>query len=127
MCSTLDAHLDGADLVITGEGRVDGSTAFDKAPVGVAKLAKSRGIPVVLLTGSLGSGYESVYEHGVDGVVAVLDRPMRFDESLKRSYVLLRSAAERTMHLLRVGAKLPGISGLALGSAFDEDGNSAAG
>ncbi len=119
----LDAYLDGADLVITGEGRVDGSTAFDKAPVGVAKLAKSRGIPVILLTGSLGTGYESVYQHGVDGVVAVLDRPMRFDESLKRSYVLLRSAAERTMHLLRVGAKLPPVPGVPLGRALGEDGN----
>ncbi len=126
---SLDSYLDGADLVITGEGRVDSSTAFDKAPVGVAKLAKTRGIPVILLTGSLGTGYESVYQHGVDGVVAVLDRPMRFDESLKRSYVLLRSAAERTMHLLRVGGKLPADSSLSIPGAleqihaFAEDGN----
>ncbi|MCE2465811.1 MAG: glycerate kinase [Dehalococcoidia bacterium] len=110
------------DLVITGEARVVSSTAFDKAPVGVAKLAKSRGIPVILLTGSLGTGYESVYQHGVDGVVAVLDRPMRFDESLKRSYVLLRGAAERTMHLLRVGGKLPGDSSPPLAEALEQTG-----
>ena len=103
----LAEHLDGADLVITGEGRVDGSTIFDKAPVGVAKLAKSKGIPVILMAGSLGAGYESVYQHGVDGVVALLDRPMRFEESLERTYILLRGAAERTMRLLKVGGQLP--------------------
>ena len=118
----LEAHLDGTDLVITGEGRVDSSTAYDKAPVGVAKLAKARGIPVILLTGSLGAGYESVYQHGVDGVVAVLDRPMKYEESLKRSYGLLRSAAERTMHLLRVGGKLTGSSLPLPGIALEKPG-----
>ena len=54
----LEERLDGADLVITGEGQIDASTVFNKAPVGVARLARQRGIPVFGLAGSLGEGYE---------------------------------------------------------------------
>ena len=99
----MDQHLIGADLVITGEGRVDASTAYDKAPVGVARRAKSIGIPVIAIVGSLGQGYEVVYEHGIDAVVPVLDRPMSFEDSISRTYELLRAAAERTMRVLKVG------------------------
>ena len=108
VCDVLgvEEHLVGADLVITGEGRVDASTAFDKAPVGLARRAKARGIPVIAFAGSLGPGYEGVYELGIDGVIAILDRPMRFEESLSRSYSLLRNATERTMRLIQVGGSL---------------------
>jgi len=103
---SLDEHLDGADLVITGEGRMDASTVYDKAPVGIARRAKIRGIPVIAIVGSLGPGYEGVYAHGIDAVVPVLDRPMRFEESLSRTYSLLRNATERTMMMLKVGGLL---------------------
>ena len=103
----LEKHLVGADLVITAEGRVDASTIYDKAPVGVARRAKVRGIPVIAMAGSLGTGYEKVYQHGIDAVVPVLDRPMNFEESISRTYDLLRSATERTMQLLKVGGLLP--------------------
>ena len=103
----LSKVLEGADLVITGEGRADGSTVFDKAPVGVARLAKSMGVKaVVLMAGSLGRGYQELYEHGIDAVVPILNRPMSFDESLSRSHDLLRDATERTMRLLVAGAGL---------------------
>ena len=99
--------LMGADLVITAEGRVDASTIYDKAPVGVARRAKARGIPVIAMAGSLGTGYEEVYQHGIDAVVPVLNRPMRFEESISRTYELLHSATERTMRLLKTGRSIP--------------------
>ena len=102
----LEDHLEGADLVVTGEGRADSSTIYDKAPVGVARLAKARGIKVVLMAGSLGRGYEQVYEHGIDAVVPIISRPMAFDESLSRSFDMLRAATERTMRLLVAGGDL---------------------
>ena len=102
----LDEHLSGADLLITAEGRVDSSTAYNKAPVGVARLAKARGIPVVLMAGSLGAGYEEVYKHGIDAVIPILDRPMNFETSISRTYTLLHAATERTIRLLRVGGPL---------------------
>ena len=98
----LEDQLVGADLVITGEGRVDASTTYDKAPVGVARRAVPRGIPVIVMAGSLGAGYEEVYQHGIDAVIPILDRPMNFEESISRTFELLRSATERTVRLLKV-------------------------
>ena len=105
VCDVLgfDALLEGADLVITGEGRADHSTTFNKAPVGVARHAQAHGIPTVLLAGGLGPGYEELYDHALAAVVCISDRPMSFDVSLSRTAELLESAAERTMRLLLTG------------------------
>ena len=69
VCEVLefDRHLEGADLVITGEGRADESTIYNKAPVGVAQRARVRGVPTVVLAGSLGPGHQALYDHGVAG------------------------------------------------------------
>ena len=108
VCQVLefDRHLEGADLVITGEGRADLSTIYDKAPVGVARKAEARGVPTVVLAGSLGKGYEELYQHGISGLVCIGDRPMSFERSLARTEELLSAAAERTLRLLRVGSGL---------------------
>ena len=102
VCQALDfdARLEGADLVITGEGRLDASTVYNKAPVGVAKLAKARGIPVIALAGSLGTGFEAVYEHGISAALSIVDRPMSMRVSLARSSEMLAATAERAMRLL---------------------------
>ena len=52
----LRSHLEGADLVITGEGQLDFQTVYNKAPIGVARLAKERGIPVIAVSGLAGEG-----------------------------------------------------------------------
>jgi glycerate kinase len=101
-----DRHLEGASLVITGEGRADESTIYDKAPVGVARRAASRGVPTVILAGSIGPGYQKLYQHGIAGVVCIADRPMSFERSLARTAELLEGAAERTVRLLRNGIDL---------------------
>jgi glycerate kinase len=69
--SGFDHALHGARLVITGEGRVDGQTAFGKAPGEVAKRAKSAGIPTLLLAGSRGPGWESLSSMGVTSLVTL--------------------------------------------------------
>ena len=108
VCEVLgfDALLQGADLVITGEGRADRSTIFNKAPVGVARLASNHGVPTVLLAGSLGPGHEELYGHNVASIICIADRPMNFEASLSRSAELLESAAERTMRLILAGKKM---------------------
>ena len=105
VCDVLnfDALLQDADLVITGEGRADRSTIFNKAPVGVARHAQAHGVPTVLLAGSLGPGYEELYDHAVAAVVCIADRPMSFEQSLSRSGELLESAAENAMRLILTG------------------------
>ena len=98
-----DSLLQGADLVITGEGRADRSTIFNKAPVGVARHAQAHGVPTVLLAGGLGPGHEELYGHGLASIVCIADRPMSFDVSLSRTAELLESTAERTMRLILTG------------------------
>lgn len=69
----LDAKLEGADLAITGEGQVDEQTAYGKAPGEVARRAQAAGVPVLLLAGSKGPGWESLKKLGVTEVVAMTE------------------------------------------------------
>ena len=69
--SGFDSHLPGADLVITGEGRVDSQTAYGKAPGEVARRAKAAGVPVVLISGSRGPGADSLEELGVTEIMTM--------------------------------------------------------
>ncbi len=101
----LDDQLDGADLVITGEGQIDASTVFNKAPVGVARLASKRGIPVIALSGSLGAGYEGVHELGIDAVFTLVDRPMTLDEALEDTERLVSALAEEATRAFAAGAR----------------------
>ncbi|HEX9098672.1 MAG TPA: glycerate kinase [Candidatus Dormibacteraeota bacterium] len=71
--SGFDQALPGARLVITGEGRVDGQTAFGKAPGEVAKRAHAAGIQTLLLAGSKGPGWESLISMGVNSVVTLAE------------------------------------------------------
>jgi glycerate 2-kinase len=98
--SGFDEKLRGADLVITGEGRADSQTAYGKAPGEVAKRAQRATIPVLLLAGSKGPGWESLRELGVSAVVTLasegenLQQLMRnADEALRRTTV--RACLER--------------------------------
>ncbi|MGK0180896.1 MAG: glycerate kinase, partial [Halioglobus sp.] len=65
-----NSKLDNADLVITGEGCIDNQTAYFKAPMGVAKRSEERGIPVVAIVGTIGEGYEEVFNHGIKALAS---------------------------------------------------------
>lgn len=105
VCQALnfEEQVRDADLVITGEGRADVSTIYDKSPVGVARKAAAYGVPTIILAGSLGEGYEELYQHGIAAVVCIADQPMTFERSLARTEELLEGAAERAIRLWRVG------------------------
>ncbi|MEC0555986.1 glycerate kinase [Bacillus haynesii] len=64
--------IKGADLVITGEGKIDGQTVSGKTPAGVAKRARSENIPVIAFTGSLGEGCELVYDIGISALFSIV-------------------------------------------------------
>ncbi len=104
----LDDFLIDADLVITGEGSLDHSTVFNKAPVGVAARAKKRGIPVVAISGSLGQGYHELHQHGIDAACAITSSPMTLEEASTQAAVLISNATEEAIMFMRVGAKVFG-------------------
>ena len=107
VCDVLDfdSHAPGADLVITGEGRADRSTAFDKAPMGIARRAGQFGVPTILIAGSLGPGYETLYEHGIDAILPIAEEPSDLESSLQRGSELLERAAERAIRLYALGSR----------------------
>ena len=104
----LDDYLTDCDLVITGEGSMDHSTIYNKAPVGVAARAKRLAIPVVGISGSLGSGFQDVHDYGIDGLSAITSGPMTLDEASERASELIANTAEQVMRLLNVGGQLFG-------------------
>lgn len=90
----LARHVEGADLVITGEGRIDGQSVHGKTPVGVARIAKRYGVPVVAVAGALGAGYEEVYAHGLDAVWSICAGPMPLSDAMAQAETRLRETGE---------------------------------
>jgi glycerate kinase len=78
----LDEAVKDADLVITGEGRIDSQTIHGKTPIGVARVAKRHGKPVIGIAGSLSSDVGVVHDHGIDAVFSVLSKVSTIDEAL---------------------------------------------
>ncbi|MBI4299761.1 MAG: glycerate kinase, partial [Chloroflexi bacterium] len=98
--------LTDADLVFTGEGRLDSQSLYGKTTVGVARLAKRHGVPIVALAGSLGEGHEALYGEGIDAALSITDEPMTLEEASAEAERLIANAAERALRLMAVGAKL---------------------
>ncbi|NMD04054.1 MAG: glycerate kinase [Bacteroidales bacterium] len=95
----LAEKMTGADLVITGEGRIDFQTAFGKTPFGVMQTAKAKNIPTIALAGTLGEGYQSLYEKGFDGIFSIIDQPMSLQEAIWNASELLENTAENVVRL----------------------------
>lgn len=98
----LDALVQGADLVITGEGRFDAQTLRGKTPLGVARVAKRHGVPVVVLAGTLGAGYEQLYGQGIDAAFALASGPMSLEQACAEAGALLKARAADVARLWQV-------------------------
>ena len=107
----LDNRLHGADLVITGEGRLDSQTVYNKAPIGVARRASKRGIPVIAVSGSLGQGFEAVHSEGIDAAASIFRGPMTLEEASARSGELIADAVAGAMRFMKVGGRVFGRNG----------------
>ena len=83
----MDQAMEGADLVFTGEGRLDHQTAMGKAPVGIAKLAKKHGAKVVALAGAIADGAEACNDNGIDAFFPILRQVVTLDEERKAAMV----------------------------------------
>ena len=79
----LEAAIRQADVVITGEGRMDGQTAMGKAPAGIAQAAKRYGKPVLALVGSVSCDVSSRCQLGIDAVFPILRSPITLEEAME--------------------------------------------
>ena len=103
--SGFGAALEGADLVLTGEGRVDAQTAFGKTISGVARAAAAAGVPVVVIAGEIGAGAGALHAIGVSSLFSLVSGPMDLATAMTNSPELLADAAERVVRLVvAVGA-----------------------
>jgi glycerate kinase len=101
----LDAALAGADLVLTAEGRIDGQTAFGKAPAAVAVRARWRGIPCFAIAGGVGDGLEDLHALGIDAVFSLCRGPIGLDEAKRQVNGLLADAADQAVRGFLAGAR----------------------
>ncbi|ASV56664.1 Glycerate kinase [Lelliottia jeotgali] len=102
----LDKHVANADLVITGEGRIDSQTIHGKVPVGVAKVAKRYNKPVIGIAGSLTADVGVVHQHGIDAVFSVIYTVCTLEEALENAEENVRMAARNIAAVLKVGMSL---------------------
>lgn len=102
----LDDVFKTVDLVITGEGSLDRQTASGKVPVGIARLAKAHGKPVIALAGGVKVGAEAVYDEGIDAFFPAVQRPCSLEEALKEARENVRRSAENIARTVRVGQAL---------------------
>ena len=102
----LAEKLRGADLVITGEGRLDRSTLDGKAPLGVARLARRLGVPVIAIGGSLAPEAEATFRRaGFAAALPLMTGPMSLEEAMRQAGALLEATTARAMALVRMGRR----------------------
>jgi glycerate kinase len=100
----LEDRIAHSDLVITGEGRLDGQTLEGKGPAGVSALARKHGKPIVALAGSVS---DTPDVHALfDAACAIVDEPVGLEEAMARGAEFLERAAERAARLLKLGINL---------------------
>lgn len=98
-----DSLLEGVDLVVTGEGRMDWQSAFGKVPSGVGKRCKAKGVPAVALVGGMGEGADRIFGFGVDSILPTINGAMDIEEALGRAEELYANGADRLFRLIKVG------------------------
>ena len=99
----LESRLKDADLCLTGEGAIDGQSAFGKTPVGVARLARSVHCPVLALAGSIGAGAEAVLDQGIDAYFSICPGPIELEAAIERAAELLEHATEQAVRAFLAG------------------------
>jgi len=98
----LEKHIKDADVVVTGEGRLDGQSAMGKAPVGVAKLAKKYDKTVIAFAGCVTEEAGECNKHGIDAFFPILRTPCTTERAMECDYAFnnLRKTAEQVFRLI---------------------------
>lgn len=95
----LSNKIQGADWVITGEGKFDGQTLNGKTPFGVAQIAQRANVPVIVIAGTLGENYQELYQSGVSAAFSLTAGPINLEEACMNAAHLIY---ERTIDIARL-------------------------
>ncbi len=97
-----ESRLKDIDLVITGEGMLDGQSIYGKTPVGVSRSAAKKDIPVIAIAGTLGEGAEKVLDYGMNSYFSIIDRPAELKEIIEESPELLAKLSEQIIRTINI-------------------------
>ena len=98
-------RLADCDLVMTGEGQMDGQTLDGKGPLGVARLARAHGVATIALVGGLNIDDRLLHEAGIAAAYSIVEKPMSLDDALADAEGLLRRAARRLGYTLQIAPR----------------------
>lgn len=99
-----DAAVEGADLCLTAEGRLDRQSLRRKGPLGVARRATAHGVPVVAFAGDIAEDLDDANFPEIAGIFSICPRPMSVEDAMRDASPLLARATERVVRLLRRGS-----------------------
>lgn len=102
----LEKQLEGASLVVTGEGEINFQTVFGKTPVGVAKIAKKLGIPVIAIAGSIADRADEVHKAGIDAMIDIVPTPMPLEMAVRNAFDLTVETATRAARFISIGMSI---------------------
>lgn len=95
----LEDEIKQAQLVLTGEGKIDDQTLHGKVPIGVASLAKKHNVPVVAIAGMNHVAREDIYQKGIDAVFSIINEPMDLSAALQHAEYLAEKTTENVFRL----------------------------
>ena len=87
---------------------MDFQTVFNKAPIGVANMARPLGIPVIGISGSLGERFTDVHDHGISAAHSITNRPMTLEDASQNAAALISDATEQAIRLIKTGSMIFG-------------------
>ncbi len=99
----LEKELVTADLVLTGEGKLDAQSANGKLPVGVARRAKKFNVPVVVLAGSITEDVETLHQEGITAYFSIINSPMSLQEAMQRTAELIERQVVEVLRVWKQG------------------------
>jgi glycerate kinase len=88
----LEKHMKEAQLVVTGEGRIDAQTLHGKTIMGIANIAKQEKVPVLVFTGGIGHGISEIYDQGVTSIFSIVNAPMSLETAIENTAQLLENS-----------------------------------
>jgi glycerate 2-kinase len=105
---TVNFHerIQGASLVITGEGRIDRQTIFGKTPIGVAKAAKRYNIPVIAIAGSVSDDSDVVRSHGIDALYSIVPGIIPIEKALANARYYVTQTARNIAAVYKIGTNM---------------------
>ncbi len=102
-----EKYLEDADLVITGEGKIDAQVKYGKTILGVARLAKRHNIPVIALCGTLTDEAYELHRYGISVLESIISAPIGLDNAMKNAKKLLKKKAGELTRLISLSKNFP--------------------